>query len=134
MLWIAMVLAGCGKSVEGQCNRVLVRLCDHEVECGMTSGFNSCMEQKKELYICDYDKTVADYDTCIQDVLSSNCRVAFPNSCGNVLCDKETGCIFVPHCDPEEDTGCAETTTHSGTTATCATGDTGCTQTTTTTP
>ncbi|MCA9494929.1 MAG: hypothetical protein KC621_33605 [Myxococcales bacterium] len=131
MLWIAALMAGCGKTVEGQCNRALVKLCDHEVECGLTAGFNTCMDQKREIYQCDYDKAIADYDVCIADIATANCAIALPDSCGAVLCHKDTGCIYVPQCDPEEDTGCLEET---GTTVstTCASGDTGCTKSTTT--
>lgn len=134
MVWIAALLAGCGgKTVEGQCNRALVRLCDHELECGIVSSHQKCMDQKREDFVCDYDKTVEDYDACIQDVLTADCREILPDTCGFVLCNKETGCLYIPQCNTETRPQCGE---HTGSTTTesCGTSDTGCAGTGTTTP
>lgn len=113
-------LAGCfPQTYDGQCNRVLVRLCDHQLECGLTPSHNKCMDNLRDIYVCDEGKDLELYETCVQEVLKADCREILPDQCGRVLCDATEGCVTIPHCNPETQTDCTGTTT-------CGTGDTGC--------
>jgi hypothetical protein len=86
-------VAGCGGGgVEVQCTRAYNAACEHQIACELADDFAACDAEMRDMYVCDYSKTVEDFKLC-SEAAESSCSEFMPSACFEVMCDKVLGCI-----------------------------------------
>lgn len=93
-LGAATLLAGCGPTAkfDAKCERIVVELCTHQVECDQVVSFQDCVVELQEEVYCDPERSLDELDVCLADIGTAECNIGYPASCFQVVCDQTTGC------------------------------------------
>ncbi|MCB9689124.1 MAG: hypothetical protein H6738_11650 [Alphaproteobacteria bacterium] len=99
-LVLSVLLAGCGGN-QLRCDRMITAICDHEIECNRESDRLACEDSMHARWECEPDATPEQFQACEDEVGSTICEVAYPDSCTTVLC-------AAGHCEPASVPGLTE--------------------------